>query len=153
HYGMIGSVVSHAVVGQRTSATPNGRRAGESLSDGGSPSQGCNVSGATATLNSLAKPNYRAVPGGAAINLRLTPSDIAGDDGLARLVALLKGYFQMGGEQLQVSVTDPDELRRAMQRPAEHRDLVVRVAGFTAYFVSLPDILQREILARTSAIL
>ena len=103
HYGMIGSVVSHAVMGQRTSATPNGRRAGESLSDGGSPSQGCNVSGATATLNSLAKPNYRAVPGGAAINLRLTPSDIAGDDGLARLVALLKGYFQMGGEQLQVS--------------------------------------------------
>jgi formate C-acetyltransferase len=151
HYGMVGSVVSHTSMGQATAASPNGRRAGETLSDGGSPSQGCNRSGATATLRSMAKPNYRGMPGGAALNLRLSPVDLDGEGGLDRLVALLKGYFEMGGEQLQVSVLDADRLRRARKHPDEHRDLVVRVAGFTAYFVSLPDALQREILTRVSA--
>ncbi|MBT3379852.1 MAG: hypothetical protein HN742_29855 [Lentisphaerae bacterium] len=149
HYGMIGSVVSHAKLGQATGATADGRGAGRSLSDGGSPSQGANTSGATATLRSLTKPDYRAVPGGAAINLRLSFTDAAGEAGINRLAALLKTYFAMGGEQLQVSVTNHAVLREALTNPAAHRDLVVRVAGFTAYFVSLPEILQNEIMARS----
>jgi formate C-acetyltransferase len=99
----------------------------------------------------MARPDFRAVPGGAAMNLRLSPTDAAGEAGLQRLVALLRSYFELGGEQLQVSVVDADLLRQARQRPNDHRDLVVRVAGFTAYFVSLPEALQDEVVARATA--
>jgi len=151
HYGMLGSVLSHTSMGEKTAASANGRLAGETLSDGGSPSQGCNRSGATATLRSLAKADYRLVPGGAAINLRLSPHDLQGADGLKKLVSLLKTYIAMGGEQLQVNVVDTDTLRKALKNPEQHRDLVVRVAGFTAYFVTLTPAIQQEIVARTEA--
>jgi pyruvate formate-lyase/glycerol dehydratase family glycyl radical enzyme len=151
HYAMLGSVLSHTTMGAATAASANGRRAGETLSDGGSPSQGCNRHGATATLRSLAKAHYRLAPGGAAINLRLSPSHVEGETGLERLAALLKTYVAMGGEQLQVTIVDGETLRRAMETPEDYRDLVVRVAGFTAYFVTLRPELQREIVARAEA--
>jgi len=151
HYGMLGSVLSHTKMGEKTAASANGRLAEATLSDGGSPSQGCNRNGATATLRSLAKADYRLVPGGAAMNLRLSPQDLSGDDGLEKLVNLLKAYVAMGGEQLQVNVVDSDTLRQALRSPEEHRDLVVRVAGFTAYFVTLTPAIQQEIVARAEA--
>ena len=151
HYAMLGSVLSHTTMGAATAASANGRLAGETLSDGGSPSQGCNRRGATATLRSLSRADYRLAPGGAAINLRLSPSHVEGEAGLERLVALLKTYAAMGGEQLQVTVVDGETLRRAMETPEAYRDLVVRVAGFTAYFVTLKPELQREIVARAEA--
>jgi pyruvate formate-lyase/glycerol dehydratase family glycyl radical enzyme len=151
HYAMFGSVLSHTSMGALTAASTNGRLAGETLSDGGSPSQGCNRSGATATLRSAAKADYRLAPGGAAINLRLSPSHLQGTDGLYRLVSLLKAYIGLGGEQLQVTVIDADTLHAALKRPSEFRDLVVRVAGFTAYFVTLPAEIQQEIVARAEA--
>jgi formate C-acetyltransferase len=151
HYAMFGSVLSHTSMGALTAASANGRLAGDTLSDGGSPSQGCNQNGATATLRSLAKADYRLAPGGAAINLRLLPSHLEGEDGLERLVSLLKTYVALGGEQLQVTVVDADTLRNALQEPHNYRDLVVRVAGFTAYFVTLTPELQMEILARAEA--
>ena len=136
-------------MGEKTAASANGRLAGETLSDGGSPSQGCNRNGATATLRSLSKADYQLVPGGAAINLRLSPQYLQGADGLEKLVNLLKTYIAMGGEQLQVNVVDADTLKQALENPEEHRDLVVRVAGFTAYFVTLTPAIQQEIIART----
>jgi formate C-acetyltransferase len=148
---MLGSVLSHTTMGAKTAASANGRLAGETLSDGGSPSQGCNRSGATATLRSLSKADYRLVPGGAAINLRLSPDHVQGEHGLARLTSLLKSYMAMGGEQLQVTVVDADTLERARRQPDRYRDLVVRVAGFTAYFVTLTPELQQEIVARAEA--
>jgi formate C-acetyltransferase len=148
---MLGSVLSHTTMGEQTAASANGRHAGQTLSDGGSPSQGCNRNGATATLRSLAKADYRLVPGGAAINLRLSPAHLAGEDGLRTLVDLLKTYVAMGGEQLQVTVVDTETLQRALEEPELYRDLVVRVAGFTAYFVTLTPALQQEILARSVA--
>jgi formate C-acetyltransferase len=78
----------------------------------------------------------------------LSPTAIAGEEGLLRLVHLLRGYVKMGGEQLQVNVVDGDVLRQALADLDGHRDLVVRVAGFTAYFVTLPPDLQAEIVAR-----
>jgi formate C-acetyltransferase len=153
HYAMLGSVLGHTTMGALTGASANGRRATETLSDGGSPSQGCNHSGATATLRSLTKADYRLAPGGAAINLRLSPSHLAGQAGIDRLVGLLKGYVAMGGEQLQVTVVDTETLRRALEQPDEYRDLVVRVAGFTAYFVTLTPELQHEIIARSETAL
>jgi formate C-acetyltransferase len=151
HYAMFGSVLYHTSMGAKTAASANGRLAGKTLSDGGSPSQGCNRNGATATLRSLAKADYRLAPGGAAINLRLLPSQLQGESGLERLASLLKTYVAMGGEQLQVTVVDAGTLRAALDRPEQYRDLVVRVAGFTAYFVSLAPELQQEILARSEA--
>jgi pyruvate formate-lyase/glycerol dehydratase family glycyl radical enzyme len=151
HYAMLGSVLSHTSMGHLTAASANGRFAGETLSDGGSPSQGENRSGATATLRSLAKANYQLAPGGAAINLRLAPDQVADEEGLSRLVDLLQTYVEMGGEQLQINVVGADTLRRAVENPEQYRDLVVRVAGFTAYFVTLTSDLQREIIARAEA--
>lgn len=151
HFAMFGSVVHHTGMGALTAASANGRLAGETLSDGGSPSQGCNRRGATATLRSLSKADYRLAPGGAAINLRLTPAHYAGDEGLDLLVSLLKSYFALGGEQLQVNMVTGDTLRKALQYPEQYRDLVVRVAGFTAYFVSLSPALQQEIIDRSEA--
>ena len=148
HYAMFGSVLHHASMGTRTAASANGRFAGETLSDGGSPSQGCNRLGATATLRSLAKADYRLAPGGAALNLRLSPAHFAGEEGLALLCDLLRTYVGLGGEQLQVNMVSTETLRRAMQAPQDYQDLVVRVAGFTAYFVSLPLELQQEVVAR-----
>jgi pyruvate-formate lyase len=151
HYAMLGSVLSHTTMGEKTAASASGRLAGQTLSDGGSPSQGCNRLGATATLRSLAKADYRLAPGGAAINLRLSPHHLQGEEGVQRLVSMLKTYVAMGGEQLQVTVVDAEVLRQALVKPEEHRDLVVRVAGFTAYFVTLAPALQQEILARAEA--
>ena len=149
HTAMLGSVTSHTKMGVLTGASPNGRRAGETLSDGGSPSQGCNRQGATATLRSVSKADHRLAPGGAAINLRLAPRDLVGEEGLHTLISLLRSYVALGGEQLQVTVADAEMLRRARAHPEQHRDLVVRVAGFTAYFVTLPAELQQEIIARS----
>jgi formate C-acetyltransferase len=153
HYAMLGSVLSHTAMGERTAASANGRHSGETLSDGGSPSQGENRHGATATLRSLAKADYRLAPGGAAINLRLAPRDLAGKEGIHTLASLLKTYIALGGEQLQVTVADGEMLRQALEHPDQHRDLVVRVAGFTAYFVTLTPAIQQEILARADAAL
>jgi formate C-acetyltransferase len=150
---MLGSVLSHTTMGDATAASANGRLSGETLSDGGSPSQGCNQRGATATLRSLSKADYRLAPGGAAINLRLSLAHLEGEEGLERLSNLLETYVDMGGEQLQVTVVDADTLQRALEAPEQYRDLVVRVAGFTAYFVSLKPEHQREIVARATAAL
>jgi formate C-acetyltransferase len=149
HYAMFGSVLHHTSLGALTAASANGRLAGETLSDGGSPSQGCNRRGVTATLRSLAKADYRLAPGGAAINLRLAPAHFAGPEGIDRLAALLKTYVELGGEQLQVNLVSAETLRQALADSSAHRDLVVRVAGFTAYFVTLKPELQQELISRS----
>ena len=95
-------------------------------------------SGATATLRSLSKADYRLAPGGAALNLRLFPGHFEGEEGLNLLTNLLQTYFGLGGEQLQVNMVSAETLRRAMQTPDEYRDLVVRVAGFHRLFCQ-PD--------------
>jgi formate C-acetyltransferase len=148
HYAMFGSVLSHTSMGALTAASANGRLAGETLSDGGSPSQGANHSGATATLCSLSRPDYRLAPGGAALNLRLSPDHFKGRAGLDLLASLVRTYMSQGGEQLQVNMVSAATLRSAREDPQAYRDLVVRVAGFTAYFVSLPDELQAEVISR-----
>ena len=149
HYAMFGSVTSHTSMGALTAASANGRLAGETLSDGGSPSQGANHSGATASLCSMARPDYRLAPGGAALNLRLSPDHFKGQAGLELLASLVRTYVGQGGEQLQVNMLSAATLRSARENPQAYRDLVVRVAGFTAYFVSLTDELQLEVISRT----
>ena len=124
---MIGSVSSHAGMGKRTGATADGRRMGESLSDGGSPAQGRSLKGPTAALRSVAKADHRLIPGGEAINLLLAPSTLSRETGLGNLVALLRAYTALGGEQLQVNVVNRATLEDAVRRPEQYRHLIVRV--------------------------
>ncbi|HEX8958668.1 MAG TPA: pyruvate formate lyase family protein, partial [Solirubrobacterales bacterium] len=148
-FPMIGSVWGHIQMGEATAATADGRRRGQSLSDGGSPSQGRSRAGATAALRSVAKLDHRLIPGGEAINLTLSPGSLAGERGLDNLVALLQAYVSLGGEQLQVNVVDRATLEAAQANPDLYRHLVVRVAGFCAFFTCLDAENQREIIART----
>jgi formate C-acetyltransferase len=149
NFPMIGSVWGHIQMGAATAATADGRRSCQALSDGGSPSQGRSRSGATAALRSVAKLDHVLIPGGEAINLTLSPGCLAGEAGVDNLAALLRGYFSLGGEQLQVNVVDRATLEAAQANPEAYRHLIVRVAGFCAFFTCLDQETQREIIART----
>lgn len=151
YLALVGSVSAHVGLGKMTAAMPDGRRAGEPLSDGGSPSQGRDTCGPVANLRSVSKPDFTQVAGGAAINLKFFPSAIQGERGTANLAGAIRAYFGCGGEQLQINAVNRQTLEDAVAHPEDHRDLVVRVAGFTAYFVTLEPKMQAEIIARTAS--
>jgi formate C-acetyltransferase len=87
--------------------------------------------------------------GGTLLNMKLAPSLLAGADGIEKLGHLVRGYFEMGGHHVQFNVVRAETLREAQSRPEEHRDLIVRVAGYSDYFCDLSAALQDEIIART----
>ena len=142
-YGM------HVVEGQVLGATPDGRRAGEPVSNSLSPSNQSERNGPIALLQSAAKLNHRLIPNGSSTNLKLMPGLIAGEEGLQKIAAMIRAYFQLGGMQCQFNVVSDQTLRQAQQDPEPYRDLVVRVAGYCALFTSLWDDLQQEIIQRT----
>jgi hypothetical protein len=132
---MIGSVWSHVTMGALTGATADGRRQGQALSDGGSPVQGRSRSGVTAALRSVAKPDHTLIPGGEAVNLTLSPTALAGEVGLDDLVALLKGYVGLGGEQVQVNVLALTALTRALlpRMIAQKRGAILNVSSSAGF--------------------
>ncbi|MGQ9733322.1 MAG: pyruvate formate lyase family protein, partial [Candidatus Zipacnadales bacterium] len=142
------STTCHVYFGQVTGATPNGRRAGQPLSDGASPVQGAAHNGPTAVIRSLAKMDH-ARTGGTLLNLKFTPKLLEGEEGLDRLVQLIRSYFRLGGHHLQFNVVTANTLREAQEHPEQHRDLIVRVAGYSDFFCDLIRPLQEEIIART----
>ena len=134
--------------GERLGATPDGRRAHAPLSENLSPSRG--QSGAvTSLIRSVTRIPFERISSGA-FNLRLTPSIVSGEVGLNVLCALMDTYFSAGGMQLQLSVTDAETLRAAQKDPDSYRDLMVRVTGYSAAFVDMDSLAQREIIARDS---
>ncbi len=137
----------HLGYGARTGATPDGRRAGEPTSENTSPSPGSAVNGLTAMFRSLAKLPLDGINSGA-LNVRVRPDLFHGEEGLRRLAALLRGYFSLGGLQVQLSVTDTAELRDAQIHPERHRDLMVRVTGYSAAFTDMTTNAQNEIIRR-----
>ncbi len=139
---------SHVYFGSVTGATADGRRAGLPLSEGISPVQGADRKGPTAVLRSAAKMDHIKT-GGTLLNMKFTPSLIAGDEGIERMGHLVRGYFQMAGHHVQFNVVDADTLREAQADPDSHRDLIVRVAGYSDYFCDLSEALQEEIIERT----
>ena len=139
---------SHVYFGQVMLASPNGRRAGIPLADGISPEKGADRGGPTAVLKSAAKLDQLKT-GGALLNLKFNPSIAAGEDGAKNLAALIRSYFTMDGHHLQFNVIDHKTLLEAQKHPEEHRDLIVRVAGYSDYFGNLDRALQDEIIART----
>jgi formate C-acetyltransferase len=89
------------------------------------------------------------MPNGCAVNLRFDPRNLAGEEGPANLAALMRGYFAQGGMQVQFNIIDPEVLEDARRHPGKYPGLVVRVAGYCAYFDDLPDAAKDEIISRT----
>jgi pyruvate formate-lyase/glycerol dehydratase family glycyl radical enzyme len=143
------SVTCHVAFGQRVRALPSGRRAGEPFAASLGTANGQDRQGPTALLNSVSHIDSTLAPNGYALNLRFDPGTLAGDQGVNILVALVKGFFDSGGMEMQLNVLDPEMLEDARRNPGKYPELVVRVSGYCAYFDDLPDAAKREIIART----
>jgi len=139
---------SHIYFGSVTGATPDGRRAGQALSEGISPVQGADRRGPTAVVRSAAKMD-QARTGGALLNMKFTPSLLGGEAGIESLARLVRAYFTLGGHHVQFNVVTAATLRKAQAHPEAYRDLIVRVAGYSDYFVDIGPELQNEIISRT----
>ncbi len=138
----------HVYFGSVIGATPDGRKAGMPLSEGISPVQGADRRGPTAVIKSVAKMDHVRT-GGTLLNQKFTPQLLADDDGLDKLVQLVRTYFKLDGHHVQFNVVDAVTLRAAQEHPEQYRDLIVRVAGYSDYFCDLGRVLQDEIIART----
>ncbi len=144
------TVSAHVPMGANVGATPDGRHAGTPLADGGvSPMTGMDLRGATAVLNSVAAPNLELASNGTLLNMKFLPSFFADDGALDKFVLLLRGFCGLKIPHVQFNVVDADTLRSAQANPADFRSLVVRVAGYSAYFIELDTELQNEIIQRT----
>lgn len=142
------STTCHLYFGAVTGATPDGRRAGEPVSEGVSPVQGADQHGPTAVVKSVAKMD-QVRTGGTLLNQKFTPMLLEGDDGIRNLAHLVRAYFKLDGHHVQFNVVTAETLRAAQENPEKHRDLIVRVAGYSDYFCDLNKALQDEIIART----
>jgi formate C-acetyltransferase len=138
----------HVYFGSVTGATPDGRKAWTPLSEGISPVQGADRKGPTAVLRSAAKMDHVRT-GGALLNQKFTPQLLEGEKGIENLAHLVRSYFALGGHHVQFNVVTAETLRRAQAQPEQHRDLIVRVAGYSDYFCDLSRTLQDEIISRT----
>jgi formate C-acetyltransferase len=136
--------------GMRTAATPDGRKAGEPLNDGGiSPGHGRDRKGATAVAKSVGKLDMTRAPHGSILNQRFHPSLIKGEDKLKLFTQYLRTFMDLGGWHTQFNVVTTEMLREAQKNPDQYRDLLIRVAGYSAYFTHLERELQEDIIART----
>ncbi|MHB1355060.1 MAG: trans-4-hydroxy-L-proline dehydratase [Anaerolineae bacterium] len=139
----------HIYFGSITGALPDGRKAGLPLAEGISPVQGADRHGPTAVIKSASKMDHLRT-GGTLLNQKFMPQALATEKGILNLGQLVRTYFGMGGHHIQFNVVDADTLRRAQEHPAEYRDLIVRVAGYSDYFCDLGHELQDEIISRTA---
>ncbi len=143
------SISSHGPFGRVTGATPDGRLAGVTLADAiQSPFPGTDVMGPLALLRSAAKLDpvkMRSVQ----LNMKIHPSAVKGIDGSNKLITLIKKFFELGGYHIQFNIVDSRLLRDAQKHPEKYRSLIVRVAGFSAYWVELSKAIQDEIIVRT----
>ena len=142
------STTCHVYFGSVTGATPDGRKAWEPHSDGISPAQGADRHGPTAVIKSAAKMDH-ARTGGTLLNQKFTPKLVEGPEGLDNMAHLVRAYFKLDGHHIQFNVVTAETLREAQADPEKHRDLIVRVAGYSDYFCDLTPALQNEIITRT----
>jgi trans-4-hydroxy-L-proline dehydratase len=139
---------AHIFFGAMTGATADGRRAGTPLSEGISPVQGMDRRGPTAALLSAAKLDHLRT-GGTLLNQKLSPRLLQSEADIDKVVALVRTYFRLDGHHVQFNVVDAATLRAAQADPDSHRDLIVRVAGYSDFFCDLGHALQNEIIMRT----
>lgn len=138
----------HIYFGKVVGATADGRKAREPLSEGVSPVQGADRHGPTAVIKSVAKMDHIRT-GGTLLNQKFTPHLLADEDGLEKLSHLIRSYFMLDGHHIQFNVISAETLREAQKNPEKYRNLIVRVAGYSDYFVDLGEELQNEIIRRT----
>jgi formate C-acetyltransferase len=139
---------SHVYFGSVIGATPDGRKAGKPLSEGISPVQGADKQGPTSVLKSASRIDHLRT-GGTLLNQKFSPGFFEDEDSYKCLTALIRSYFSLDGHHIQFNVVDVDTLREAQKHPELHRDLIVRVAGYSDYFNDLSEDLQNEIILRT----
>jgi pyruvate-formate lyase len=142
-------VSSHVPQGLSIGALPSGRKAKTTLADGISPGQGNDILGPTSVLHSVCTINQEASTVGVLHNMKITPKLLEGEQGIGNFIALLRTHDQMGGGQIQFNCVDKDLLLSAKAEPDEYRSLMVRVAGYSAFFVELCEEIQGEIISRT----
>ena len=143
------NVAFHYLFGEKVGALPDGRKAFLPLSDGSlSAYPGTDVKGPTALFNSAAKVELLGSLG-TLLNVKFHPSSLQSCAGIEKLLALMKSYFDKYGYHCQFNILDPETLLAAKKNPEQYRDLVVRVAGFSAFFVELAPAIQDEIIDRT----
>jgi formate C-acetyltransferase len=143
------SITAHAPGGAMTGATPDGRFAGETLADGSlSPAQGKDTKGPTAVLRSAMAVNQDPFQA-TLLNMKFDPSAFKTQEDLRKLSILMRTYFSQGGKHIQYNVVGRDTLLDSQKQPEKHRNLIVRVAGYSAYFVNLGKPVQDEIIKRT----
>jgi pyruvate-formate lyase len=130
-------------------ATPDGRLAHEPLSDNHSPSPAAERKGPTAAMRSVASTGHDRIGMGSLFNMKFTPMQFSTEDGRRKFAKLIEGYFVEGGYQVQFNVVSNELLRAAQKDPAKHRDLIVKVAGYSARFTDLDRQLQDQLIART----
>jgi formate C-acetyltransferase len=145
------TITAHIPFGTVLGATPDGRKAGEPISEGVSPSQGADLKGPTASLTSAARTRCAGYKERAArlLNMKLTPSAVAGRDGTRKLMSLIRTACDLRLWHLQFNIINSTTLIAAQKNPEKYRNLLVRVAGYSAYFVDLTPQLQNEIIKRT----
>lgn len=142
------STTCHVYFGSVTGAMPDGRKAWQPLSDGISPAQGADRQGPTAVVRSAARMDHLRT-GGTLLNQKFTPQLLEGETGITALMHLIRAYFKLDGHHIQFNVVSAATLHAAQAEPDKHRDLIVRVAGYSDYFCDLTPALQDEIIART----
>ncbi|MEE0867579.1 MAG: glycyl radical protein [Clostridia bacterium] len=142
-------VSANVPLGAQTGATPDGRLAYTPIADGVSPGAGRDVNGPTAAANSVAKIDHGIASNGTLFNMKFHPSALKGNEGLQNFVALVRGYFDRKGMHVQFNVVSRETLRDAQAHPENYKNLVVRVAGYSALFTTLSRSLQDDIINRT----
>jgi pyruvate formate-lyase/glycerol dehydratase family glycyl radical enzyme len=143
------TMTAHIYMGAMLGATPDGRKAGEPIADAISSRQGFDKNGPTAFLRSAAKLPHRALTNGDQLNIKFTPSSVEGDEGAMKLRQLISTYFRLGGMQVQFNVVSTKALRDAQKNPDNYKNLVVRIAGFSTYFVTLNQNTQEDFIRRS----
>jgi formate C-acetyltransferase len=147
HLNML-STTCHVYFGKVLGATPNGRLAGKAISDGTSPSHGCDTHGPTNVVRSLGKLD-QVKSGGTLLNLRFVPSLLKREKDMEKLGHLIRSYFTLGGHHIQFNIVDTATLLAAQACPEDYKDLMVRMAGYSDYFNDMNADLQQEIIDRT----
>lgn len=145
--GLYGAA-DHVSQGYQTWATYDGRKTGEPLADAASPAQSRDKNGPTAIFNSCCVFDHSKFMDGIALNIRIHPSALEREDGIEKLRDMVKTYFKNGGIEVQFNIVSTDTLRAAQQDPASYQNLIVRIAGYSAYFVEMNRDLQNDIIAR-----
>jgi len=145
-----GGATVHHYLGKTVGALPNGRKAWEPLVDGTlSPMGGVDVKGPTAIIKSASKVNHTELNRSDLFNMKLSPNSLQSREGIQKFIALIKTYFARGGYHIQFNLMGQETLLEAKKHPEGYRSLLVRVAGYSAFFVDLSPDIQDEIIART----